>query len=277
MRIPADELASLNHVERLGLAFAGWMNETPAVQRAFYWLNLRLQRRILLLGTSRRTHLIGLDRIVSLRPDRGVIMAANHRTFLDQFAILVPLVKNVGFWRRWFFPVRSDFFYDNPLGILVNFLASSCNMYPPIFRPRSKRGVTRACLDYLIEQLRSPETFAGIHPEGTRGKGPDPYQLLPAEPGFGRILLQSRAIVIPVFVNGISDNLAREAIHNYTGTGPPVIIAFGAPVDMSAFDEEDPRLLRNQVKAGRRVLEEVARLGEEERELRQRLEAGGGS
>ncbi len=273
MRIPADERASLSRVERFALAFAGWMNETPAVQRPFYWLNLRLQRRVLLLGTSRRTHLIGLERIASLQPDRGVLMAANHRTFLDQFAILAHLVEHVGFCRRWFFPVRSNFFYDNPLGVLVNLLASSCSMYPPIFRPRAKRGVTRACLTFLIEQLRSPDTLAGIHPEGTRGKGPDPYELLPAEPGFGRVLLQSRAIVLPVFINGISDNLVREAVHNFTGSGPPVIIAFGAPVDLSAFDGEDPRLLRNQIKAGRRVLEEVARLGEEERRLRQRLEA----
>lgn len=274
MRIPADERASLNHVERLGLAFAGWMNETPAVQRAFYWLNLRLQRRFVMLGTSRRTHLIGLERVASLEPDRGVIMAANHRTFLDQFFILAHLVEHLGFWRRWFFPVRSNFFYDNPLGILVNFLASSCNMYPPIFRPRAKRGVTRASLDFLIEQLRSPETFVGIHPEGTRGRGPDPYELLPAEPGFGRVLLQSQAIVIPVFINGISDNLARETVYNYTGSGPPVIVAFGAPVDLSSLDGEDPRLLRNQIKAGRRVLADVARLAEEERDLRQRLAAG---
>ena len=50
-----------------------------------------------------------------------------------------------------------------------------------------------------------------------------------------------------------------------------MIVVYGDPVDTSEFDGVDPRLFRNQVKVGRKVLDEVARLGEIERRERERL------
>ena len=130
--------------------------------------------------------------------------------------------------------------------------------------------MTRAGLDFLAERLKSPQTLVGIHPEGTRNKNDDPYELLPAEPGFGRVVLHARPIVIPIFINGLSDNPAEEARRNF-GRDRPVIVVYGDPVDMSEFDGVDPRLFRNQVQVGRKVLKEVARLGEIERGERERL------
>ena len=273
MRVAAADLETLSGTERLGLAFARRINGAVRLQRTLLWLNRNVHRRALRLCSQRRIHVLGADQVAALRPDRGVLLASNHRSFFDQYLITTYLLDTVDIWRRWFFPVRSGFFYDSPVGILVNLLASSCTMYPPIFRPRPQRGVTRASLDFLAEQLQLPDTLVGIHPEGTRGKGPDPYELLPAEPGFGRVVLQAWPIVLPVFVNGMGNNPLREAVHNFGGSGPPIIIAFGDPVDLSAFEGQDPHLLRNQVKVSRRVLEDVARLAEEERGLRQELVA----
>jgi len=70
----------------------------------------------------------------------------------------------------------------------MSFLA----MYPPIFRERSRAALNLVGLDELAWLLRRGGTFLGIHPEGTRGKGDDPYTLLPAQPGVGRINPQIR-------------------------------------------------------------------------------------
>ena len=40
-------------------------------------------------------------------------------------------------------------------------------------------------LDKMVALLGRPGNVLVLHPEGTRGKGPDPYQFLPAQPGVG--------------------------------------------------------------------------------------------
>ena len=271
MEIPPEDLASLSGIERFALRFARWLNAS-SLHGVSHWLNTRIHRRWVQLFTGRRVHLVGMDKMAAMRPDRGVLLASNHRSFFDQIVIATYLYKHVDTWPRFYFPVRSEFFYDNPLGIFLNAAFTSCTMFPPIFRPLHKRGVTRAGLNFLALELQSPETLCGIHPEGTRGKGPDPYQLLPAEPGFGRVVLQARPIVVPVFIGGLSNDIAREVRRNF-GDRDPVIIVFGDPVDLSDFDDVDPRLLRNQVKVGRRVLQDVARLAEQEKRVRRELQA----
>ncbi len=270
MEIPPEDLANLTRVERTALAFASWINESPRARTATHWINKNVHRHFVTLLTSRRIHLVGMDRMAALRPDRGVLIASNHRTYFDQYIIATYLYRHVVHWNQFFFPVRSGFLYDTVPGILANLLFSTMSMFPPIFRPRHKRGVTRAGLDFLAERLKSPRALVGIHPEGTRNKNDDPYELLPAEPGFGRVVLHARPIVIPIFVNGLSDSPAEEVRLNLRGRRP-VIVVYGDPVDTSEFDGVDPRLFRNQVKVGRKVLDAVARLGEIERRERERL------
>jgi 1-acyl-sn-glycerol-3-phosphate acyltransferase len=270
MQIPSAELDSLSGIERRALLFSRWLNASP-LHPLCHWINTQVHRRwILWLATSRRLHTIGLERLIETPHDRGVLIASNHRSFFDQFFIACCLYQATRRWPRFYFPVRSEFFYDHPIGVFLNAVVTSATMFPPIFRPRAKRGVTRAGLDFLADELRSPDTLVGIHPEGTRGKGPDPYELLPAEPGFGKVVLQSRPVVVPVFIQGLSNDCFREIASNISGRNP-VIIVFGEPVDLSDFDDEDPRLLRNQVKVGRRVLADVAQLAEQEKLLRQKL------
>ena len=270
MDISSEDLATLTSVERRALAFASWINESSRIRTITHWVNSNIHRHFVTLLTSRRIHLIGIDKITRLRPDRGVLIAANHRSFFDQYVIASYMYQNVVHWNEFFFPVRSGFWYDTSLGILLNLLCSTTSMFPPIFRPREKRGVTRAGLNFLAERLKSPKTLVGIHPEGTRNKGGDPYELLPPEPGFGRVALYARPIVIPIFINGLSNNPVDEISQNF-GSKRPVIVVYGDPIDFSEFGDADLRLFRNQVKAGRKVLSEVAKLGKIERETRSRL------
>ena len=246
MDISSEDLATLTSVERRALAFASWVNESPRIRTITHWVNSNIHRHFVTLLTSRRIHLIGIDKITRLRPDRGVLIASNHRSFFDQYVIASYMYQNVIHWNEFFFPVRSGFWYDTALGILLNLLFSTTSMFPPIFRPREKRGVTRAGLNFLAERLKSPKTLVGIHPEGTRNKGEDPYELLPPEPGFGRVALYARPIVIPIFINGLSNNPVDEISQNF-GSKRPVIVVYGDPIDFSEFGDADLRLFRNQV------------------------------
>ena len=151
MEVPDEDLSTLTDVERFALGFAGWMNGSLRRNQVRHWINTNIHRRILTLLTGRRIHLVGIAKMRTLRPDRGVLIASNHRSFLDQYITGSYLYQNVSHWKQFFFPVRSGFWYETRLGVLLNLLVSTSSMFPPIFRAREKRGVTRVGLRWLAD------------------------------------------------------------------------------------------------------------------------------
>jgi 1-acyl-sn-glycerol-3-phosphate acyltransferase len=109
--------------------------------------------------------------------------------------------------------------------------------------------------------------FLGIHPEGTRKKDGDPYTFLPPQPGVGRIIHQSRSVVLPVFINGLLNDLPRQVASNFDGTGTKIHVVFGRPVDVAELRTArgSPRTYRT---IAERTLEAIAVLGQEERAIR---------
>jgi 1-acyl-sn-glycerol-3-phosphate acyltransferase len=265
------DLSSLTRFERAALRVGARVNESPRAKRASRRFNELVTGRWMTLVSERRMTLLGLDHVRALRPDRGVLLAANHRSFFDMYMVLTHLHKRVDWCERAYFPVRSTFWYDHPLGLLTNAMVSGMSMYPPIYREVEKRSVTRLGLDFLAAELQRPGTLVGIHPEGTRNKGDDPYDLLPAEQGFGRVVLSARPIVLPVFINGMANDFIHECRSTLDGSGMPIIMSFGPPVEFGEMLEADPQRLRAQVAIGRRVLEEIAALGSIERAERETL------
>lgn len=270
MRVTDTDLSSLSRFERAALRIGSFVNETPRAKALARRFNEAVTGRWMTLVSERRMTLLGLEAMTRLKPDRGVLLAANHRSFFDMYMVLTHLHKHVTWCERAFFPVRSQFWYDHPLGILTNAVASGLSMYPPVYRESEKRGVTRVGLDFLAAELQKCGTVVGIHPEGTRNKGDDPYALLPAEQGFGRVVLAAKPIVIPVFVNGMSNDFVRECRSTLDGSGPPIIIAFGEPVDFGELLDADPQRLRAQISVGRRVLELIGELAALEKAERSR-------
>jgi 1-acyl-sn-glycerol-3-phosphate acyltransferase len=69
----------------------------------------------------------------------------------------------------------------------------------------------------------------GYHPEGTRGKGPDPYEFLPARPGIGEIILNCHpdTLVLPFFILGPSSDLMTDIRLRKKPDAPPIRISFG--------------------------------------------------
>lgn len=220
-------------------------------------------------STKNIRHVQGLDRLPKFDPKKSYLVVSNHRSFFDLYVITGYLV-NRNMPHRLVFPVRSTFFYDKPLGLFVNGVMSFFAMYPPVFRERSRAALNLASLDETVRLLKMGGTFVGLHPEGTRNLGDDPYALLPAQGGVGRVIHAAGVDVIPVFINGLGNDLPKQIAGNFTRKGTPIIVNFGAPVDFQGMLEEppSPRLHR---RISEHALEQVRLLGEEERAIRARL------
>ncbi|MEZ4367635.1 MAG: lysophospholipid acyltransferase family protein [Kofleriaceae bacterium] len=269
--------AELTPIERAALALGRFTNERDVPKRlqtaflrsvSYAWVRPALSRRVLADG---------LRELYDLRPERGVLLVSNHRSFFDQYILLLANWMSPITWaQRLYFPVRSNFFYDNPAGMLVNYAVGGGVMYPPIYRHKERRELNDDALDRAIEFLQHPGSLVGIHPEGTRGKGPDPYQLLPAQPGVGKVALLAQPTVIPAFINGLGNDVLADVRRTYSKDSRrthPVIIAMGQPLDLSEFAGQKPRPTLYK-KAADRFMAAIAALGARERELRAACAAG---
>jgi 1-acyl-sn-glycerol-3-phosphate acyltransferase len=219
--------------------------------------------------TKHLRRVYGLERLPKLERRQSYIVVSNHRSFFDMYVIIGDLVRR-GMQHRIVFPVRSTFFYDNPLGLLVNGVMSFFAMYPPLFRERKKLILNPTSLDELSWLLKRGGMFCGIHPEGTRKKDDDPYTFLPAQRGVGRIIQGARVPVIPVFINGLINDLPRQIESNFDGSGTDVLVVYGRPIDFGDLLDE-PATARTEQRIADRTLEAIAELGREEQRLRAAL------
>ena len=271
------EDAPLTRTERLALRFGELANENPRGK----WLQTRFLRGVSYVwvraAIARRIFVEGLDELMALRPDTGVMLVSNHRSFFDQYVMLlaawmapVPWAKSLNF------PVRSNFFYDQPLGIFVNAAVAAGAMYPPIYRQAERRALNDDALDKMVEILHQRGNVLGMHPEGTRGKGPDPYEFLPAQPGVGKLALVAKPVVIPAFILGLGNNILQDIQWNFQPDARrehAVVLVFGSPIDYSDLAAEKPRPTLYK-KAADRFMTEIGKLAARERELRAELKAG---
>lgn len=276
----ADEpspFEALTTVERAALRIAKLANERPAAKRLQQRYLRAISQQVVGFLTGRRIYVHGVERYLSWRPNHGVLLASNHRSFFDQYILMLALYEaGAEFADRVYFPVRSNFFYDNPLGPVLNLLIGGGAMYPPIFRNAKLTELNKRALEGLRDALAMPGTVVGIHPEGTRGKGPNPYELLKAQPGIGQIVLQGKPVVVPIFQLGLTNDFGHDVRANFmpgVRHADPIILVFGEPVDYSDLAAKKPRPVLYKLAADR-INAEVERLGDTEREIRARCARG---
>jgi 1-acyl-sn-glycerol-3-phosphate acyltransferase len=260
-----EALAQLGFFERLAFRVMRWASEARVGQ---IWQHFVLVPFVSMF-VSRRLVVSGLERVPADAQAR-ILLVANHRTFFDQFILGYILFKR-GLRQRLHFPVRANFFYENPLGLLICLAMSGGSMFPPFFRKAKKKGVNKLSLQTLVEMLQRPAQMVGFHPEGTRNKTDDPYQLLPAQPGVGELALKARPIVIPAFITGLTNSVFAELFANLRGQRT-IVAVFGAPIDLSAFPET--ARLTHHKQCADLFTAKIAALAEEEKALRSSLTRG---
>ena len=267
----------LSRMERFALRFAELTNDDPRGK----WLQTRFLRGVSYVwvraAIANRILADGLEDLMALRPETGVMLVSNHRSFFDQYIMLLACYMGPVPWsKRLYFPVRSNFFYDQPLGLFVNAAVAGGAMYPPIYRQSERRALNDGALDKMVEILRQPGNVLGMHPEGTRGKGDDPYTFLPAQPGVGKLALVAKPVVIPAFNLGLGNNIVEDIRQNFSKDARrkhAVITVFGQPLDYSDLLAEKPRPTLYK-KTADRFMAEIKKLAEREKELRADVEAG---
>jgi len=259
----------LSSHERRQISFVQKSFEPGVLDRAVRLGQRHIGSRWIEECTKHLRHVHGTERLPKFDEKKSYLIVANHRSFFDLYVIIGYLVRR-GLPHRLVFPVRSNFFYDRPLGLFVNGAMSFFAMYPPIFRERSRAALNLASLDETARLLGRGGTLVGLHPEGTRNQSDNPYALLPAQAGVGRVIHKARVDVIPAFVNGLTNDLPKQILGNFTGRGERIILNFGAPIDFGALltEPSSPRLHK---KISELALGRIEELGREESAIRAEL------
>jgi len=214
----------------------------------------------------RRFRVSGAEHLADLGPRDRVLMVANHRSFFDYFAITWAWYNHSRLTKKAFYPVRGNFFYETPLGLLINLTMSGMTMFPPVLRQRRKIMFNKYAMERTAAELRRPGTVVGMHPEGTRNKSDDPYHFLAARPGVGKVALEVDGLtVIPVYIHGMRNALHVEIWRNWTNPKAwPLHIRFGEAIDLT--DLRQPPIATTAAKAAsERFMAVIADLADEVR------------
>ncbi len=159
----------------------------------------------------------------------AVILASNHRSFLD--SIFIPLL--IG--RRVTFVAKADYFDDPKTAWFFRGVGQI-----PIRREGG--SASQRALDSAKEVLDGEGVFA-IYPEGTRSRD---GLLHRGHTGFARLALATGAPVVPVGLIGTDE--IQPVDQKVPRIFRTVTIRFGPPVDPARYAERgDDRLVARQI------------------------------
>jgi glycerol-3-phosphate dehydrogenase (NAD(P)+) len=177
-----------------------------------YWpTRLVLKACILVYFRLRR---LGREHI----PEGGVVLAANHRSFLDPFAIGVSTPRPI------YFVAKQELFRNPILGWFLNCLGAF-----PIRRGQSDEE----SMETALRLLERGEPVV-IFPEGTRIRA---GSLAKPKRGVGRLALQSGAPVVPIAITG-----SERARSGWRIRPVKVHLRFGPPLTFPRVDDPSPFL-----------------------------------
>jgi len=266
----AEELEVLSSFERFALRLTQRMNR-GAWKRFWTWCQSTMGAGWIHLSTYNIMNVYGLEHVEAASRDRPLVLVANHRSFFDMYAVSTVLFRETSWRKQLFFPVRGRFFYQSPLGLLVNLIMGWWSMYPPFFTGGDhplpeKRAFDKYSFRILSSLARTgPGNIIGFHPEGTRNKDADPYSFLRAQPGVGKLIMDARPQVIPVFIAGLCNSLPRQVMRNWNRE-EVIRIHFGPQLDLSEHLDKPDRL-RTHKEIADTVMQKIAELAEQDRKL----------
>jgi 1-acyl-sn-glycerol-3-phosphate acyltransferase len=206
-----------------------------------YWFMDRVIRR--LLRIVYRPVVTGLENVPVEGP---VILASNHRSFVD--SVLIPLVVP----RRVTFLAKAEYFEGQGIARVVGAFLTAMGHIPV---PRSERRAAVEALDIALRVLAEGSAFA-IYPEGTRSEDGRLYR---GHTGVGWLALNARTSVVPVAVRD------TERIMPVGAKVPRVHrprVTFGKPIDYAAFADLPPAKGRRALVD--EIMQEIQKLSEQD-------------
>ncbi|MEO8648791.1 MAG: lysophospholipid acyltransferase family protein [Acidobacteriota bacterium] len=261
-----SEIEVLDPFERAAVHLVRKMN-SGSWKRFWTFMQRHVGSLWIYLATYNLMNVFGLENFTATDLARPVLLVANHRSFFDMYTVSSVIFRRSKRPITLYFPVRAKFFYDNIIGWFVNLVMGWWAMYPPFFREAKdarKREFDKFSVRELIRICSSGRgNVIGFHPEGKRNFNDDPYELLPAQPGIGKVIYESRVQVVPVFISGLLNDLPRQVVGNWTG-GPKLRIRFGKAIDLSEYFEKRNSLRTHKAIADH-IMASIAEIGEEDR------------
>jgi 1-acyl-sn-glycerol-3-phosphate acyltransferase len=256
-------LELLSPFERFAVRLVRHMNRSRW-QRLWFWCAREIGARWIALVTGPLVQVDGLEHVAATSRERPLLVVANHRSYFDLYVVMSVIFRRLPGWRAILFPVRGRYFYQRPGGLLANCFAAWWSMYPPFFHDRKKARFDQWALGELNDLCREGAgRLVGFHPEGTRNRDPDPYHLLPPQAGVGRLILEARPQVVPVFITGLGNSLGEILARRLRG-GEPIRLRFGPAFDTAKWSELTSTPAASRAVA-EQVMAEVGRLGEQDR------------
>ena len=204
----------LTWVERLAVRIGHRINRPGIVHKIAVWWGNTFTVPVLAWVTEHRWIHHHQDRLKGVPEDAPLLVVSNHRTFFDMYVGISSLrcITNRRLGNPAVFPVRSSFFYDSVIGVIINLFFSGGCMWPPVFRDDRKNSLNPVTIDVMHSLLTQEGLCFGYHPEGRRSKEADPYTLLPPKRGVGDLITQAgdQVYVLPLFLSGLSGDVKHE-------------------------------------------------------------------
>ena len=150
----------------------------------------------------------------------GVILASNHLSFIDSFAIPIVAPRPVSFL------AKSDYFTGRGVGGAVRRGFFEASEAIPVDRHSSRAA--QESLDAALEVLRAGRAF-GIYPEGTRSRDGRLYK---GRTGVAWLALTAGVPVVPVGLVG-TDRV--QPVGSSFPRPADVRVSFGRPIRPDAY------------------------------------------
>ena len=164
-----------------------------------------------------RPTILGKDNVPK---DGGVLLASNHLSFIDSFAIPVAAPRKVSFL------AKSEYFTGT--GVRGRFVRGFMEAGDAIAVDRDSSRGAQDSLDLALDVLRAGKAF-GIYPEGTRSRDGRLYR---GRTGVAFLSLTAGVPVVPVGLVG-TDKVQPVGARGLKLAD--VTVAFGQPILPSAY------------------------------------------
>jgi 1-acyl-sn-glycerol-3-phosphate acyltransferase len=203
---------------------------------ASVWVCRRLWGPFLLWVGGAKLEVEGREHV---DPKRPAIYVCNHQSSLDIPALFVAL------------PVNFRFVAKSQLK-WVPFLGWYLALAGHVFVDRGNRARAIASLEAAARQIRRGTSIV-VYPEGTRSED---RRVQPFKKGPFVLALRAGVPICPVTVEGTGLVMAKNSWNIHPG---PVRVKIGAPIDISAYREDEREALMREVR--RRIIAQSVELG----------------
>jgi 1-acyl-sn-glycerol-3-phosphate acyltransferase len=153
----------------------------------------------------------------------GVILASNHLSFIDSFAIPIVAPRPVSFL------AKSEYFTGS--GVVGAVRRGFFEAIESIPVDRHSSRAAQESLDSALAVLRAGRAF-GIYPEGTRSRDGRLYK---GRTGVAWLALTAGVPVVPVGLRGTDE--VQPIGRSFPRLGAHVTVRFGTPIRPEAYAE----------------------------------------